>query len=104
LVIIPASQNSAQSVVLGWAGFDTEFQPDMIWTAPEALDVWDPEMIAAWCRSKDAWSDMKSVLPLPVERIVVMFDGDVYCAISANASKSVLETLREMADAWNIKL
>jgi len=101
-VILPAAQSDGQAVVLEWAGIDTEHQPEFIWTAPDTLDVWNTKAIAAWCRSKTAWRDFNSIPNLPAERVVALFDGDVFCAAPTAVARAVIETLRHKANEWNI--
>lgn len=104
LALVPPTRADAQSLVLEWAGVDTEHTPQFLLTAPAVLEVWDSEVIADWCRSRSAWGNPGSLASLPTERVITLFDGDVYAAIPASIAASALRAVSDLAGRWGLQV
>lgn len=104
LAILPPGASEAQSLVLEWAGIDTEQGPELLLTAPPQLANWDSESIRAWCVDRSAWRDPAAVARLPAERLVVLFDGDAYCALPAEGAPALHESLSRLAARWGLRV
>ena len=100
LVIVPAGDKSAQQRVLEWTGIDTERDPDFILTARQDLGVWDPTPIERWCDQRGAWARADTLNDLPVDRAIVVFDGDLFCALGSADAEGALEGVRGLAATW----
>jgi hypothetical protein len=104
LAIVPPARTDAQNLVLDWAGIDTEHTPEFILAAPPSFETWDSRAISAWCRNPSAWKNPDSVATLPAERIIVLFDGDVYCALPTDRAPAVLQAVRDLAARWGLRV
>ncbi len=104
LAIIPATRAGAQNMVLEWAGIDTEHTPEFILVPPPSLDTWDSSAIAAWCLSSSAWRQPNGVETLLAERTIVLFDGDVYCALSSEQAEVAFQVLSGLATHWGVEV
>ena len=103
LAFVPAQDAAARDTVLEWAGADSEQIPDVIWTAPDDGE-WDPETIMSWCREPAAWTDAASARQQPAERIVILFDGRICCALRSAAATPTIARLGALAARWRLSV
>ena len=103
LAFVPAKDAPARDTVLEWAGADTEQTPDVIWTAPDD-GQWDVNEIMSWCREAAAWTDAASARQQPAERILVLFDGRICCALPSTAAASTIARLGDLAARWRLSV
>ncbi len=103
LAFIPGRDASARDAVLEWAGADSEQTPDAIWTAPDDSS-WDPDALMAWCRDPTAWTSAASAREQPAERMVVLFDGKIFCALPSPAAAPTLLRLHDLAARWRLSV
>ena len=82
---------------------DVEQIPDHIWTVPEA-PRWNSNEIVAWCRDARLWSDPTSVPRLPAERIVTLFDNQIFWVGTEDAATVVASRLEELAARWELSI
>jgi hypothetical protein len=80
LAILPAADSGAQASVLEWAGVDTDLA-EQVWTAPDGAR-WNLDEIVSWCQVPEQWRDRSSVTRQPAERIVTLFDSQIFCALA----------------------
>jgi hypothetical protein len=104
LVFVPPELKSEQDVVIYWAGADPEQSPDQILTAPDDITTWDSEQLLSWCKDPRQWTDGKSVATLPVERAVVMFDGQISCGLRTTSADEVIARLEDLATKWGLRV
>jgi hypothetical protein len=104
LAIIPRDRAEEQKHVLQWAGQDTEQIPDHIWTAPNGIEMWDVKHIISWCSHRSMWSNPALVAQQPAERILVMFDGYVFCALTPEEGERAIGELSRLAESWKLHL
>lgn len=104
LVIVPPKRADDQNLVLEWAGVDTEQAPEFIFTAPTSLESWNSKSISDWCLDRSAWRNPDSLAAIPAERIVVLFDGDAYCALLTEQAMSVRQDLSNLATRWGLRV
>lgn len=103
LAFVPSKDRASQETVAEWAGLDTEQVPDQIWTAPDA-PRWNTDAIVSWCRDEDQWSDAKTVPHQPAERIIILFDQLIFCALPDRAAAPVIARLGELACRWMLSV
>lgn len=94
------SRTDAQDLLRDWAGIDTEHTPEFVLAAPLS-ETWDSKAISAWCCDRAAWGNPDFVATIPAERIIVLFDGDVYCALPSDCVSAVFQEVRNLAAHWN---
>ncbi|GAB6904561.1 hypothetical protein DESC_740024 [Desulfosarcina cetonica] len=104
LVMVPPALHEAQNQVLEWAGIDTERAPELLLAAPSSCRIWKSESIFSWCRNRTAWKDPSAVAEVPADRVVVMFDGDIYCALPASQAPAQLQALHALAATWGLEV
>ena len=102
LALIPPVRPREQGLVRHWAAYDTEQTPDHIWTAPDGIERWDFDAIAAWCSERGAWGDSRTIASQPAERIVTSFDGQIFCATASATAARLLQSLEDLARAWGL--
>lgn len=104
LVVMNASDDVVRGRISDWCGGDTEIEPEFIWSAPTTTDYWDIVQITDWCCSSARWPDPISLLPSYTRRIIALFDGDIYCALTQTDVGNVMSTLHGLADLWDISI
>lgn len=104
LAIVPPTRKDAQNLVLDWAGIDTEQIPEFILAAAPSLENWDSRVISSWCLDRSAWRYPDSVAALQAERVIVLFDGDVYCALPSDHATTMLRAVNDLAARWGLKV
>lgn len=100
LAIVPPSA-PVQRVVRDWAGRDSEV-PEQVWTAPPGAARWNTDVIVAWCRSPERWSDSASIEEQPAGRLLLLFDGCIRCALPPEEAGAALEGLAALAARWGL--
>ena len=103
LAFIPRHDDAAKGLVTKWAGSDTEQAPEHIWVAPEQAE-WSTDAIESWCRAPRQWSSTDSVVRQPVERIIVMFDQQIFCAAREAAAARTASALHELGRIWGLSV
>jgi hypothetical protein len=103
LAFIPGPDASARDAVLEWAGADSEQIPDAIWTATDD-SPWEPDAIMSWCRDPTTWTSAASAREQPAERIVILFDGKMFCALRSAAAAATLSRLHDLAARWGLSV
>jgi hypothetical protein len=103
LAFVPARDLASQQIVTHWAGNDVEQIPDHIWTAPNAAQ-WSSDEIVAWCRDADQWSDRTTIPRQPAERIVTLFDNQVFCAVREEQAPQISSRIAGLASTWNVSI
>ena len=103
LSIVPPVRMDAQAIVIYWAGWEGR-EPEFIWTAPNTRDLWDRDAILAWCKDESAWWTTSSVAATHAERVIALYEGEVYCAAPAVTANAVLEDLQLLARQWKVSL
>lgn len=104
LSFVPALDREAQDAVLYWAGSDTEQIPDHIWLAPAPARPWNADEILSWSETPSRWTDLASVSALPAERLVILFDRQLSCALPASTADDVMADLARLAESWNLSV
>ena len=104
LAIVATQRSDQQALVREWAGLDTEHTPELIWSAPDGVDTWDVRFIIDWSRNRKLWQDPLPLIGRYAERLVMLFDGDIYCALSAAEGQSVLQRLGLLAAEWDLEV
>jgi hypothetical protein len=104
LVVMDPSDDERRSRLSDGCGGDTETAPEFVLSAPTTTDHWDIEQITDWCRSSARWPDPMSLLPSYARRIIVLFDGDIYCALAQADTGNVMSALHGLADLWGISI
>jgi len=99
LALVPGGSSEAQAAVIDWAGADTEQIPDHLWVAPAAAGSWDVDEILAWCEDPARWTNLASVAAQPAERVLILFDRQLSCALPAAAADGVTSALAATRDA-----
>lgn len=102
LVVVPPDRADAQGQLLSWAGHDTEAVPEFIWAAAAGLALWDPTPFDRWCTDPRAWRDPATLAALGGRRVIVLFDGDIYCAAPQADEELLLASLHELASRWGL--
>jgi len=103
LAFVPPRDSASQEIVVHWAGSDVEEVPDHLWTGPDATR-WNSDAIVAWCRDPARWSD-PTVAPLqPAERIVTLFDNEIFWAGPALAAEVAGRRFEELATRWGLSI
>lgn len=103
LAFVPARDLPSQQTVIMWAGGDTEQTPDHIWTAFNDRP-WNTDAIVRWCRDPGQWSDATTVPHQPAERIVTLFDQQIFCALASDAAAPVVARLGDLAARWKLSI
>ena len=104
LAVIPPNRSDAQEIVLDWAGIDTEDKPEFIFAGPPEQTTWDCSEIEDWCLDRSAWREPATIDKLPAERIVVLFDGDVYCACLPAQTAPTIQAVEALATSWGLSV
>ena len=86
------------------AGLDTEQVADEIWTAPSGLAAWRPDDIVRWCDDPRRWSDIEQVAGQPAERMVIIFDNQISCALLPDSAPAIMTKLRDLATRWRVQV
>ncbi|HXU81322.1 MAG TPA: hypothetical protein VN914_07990 [Polyangia bacterium] len=102
LAILPAADSGAQASVLEWAGVDTDLA-EQVWTAPDGAR-WNLDEIVSWCQVPEQWRDRSSVTRQPAERIVTLFDSQIFCALAPPAAKEAMKRLETLARRWGLRV
>lgn len=100
LVVVPPGRTEAQARVLEWAGRDTEAVPEFVWAAAAGQVDWDPGPFIRWCADRSAWRDLSTLAALGGRRVIVLFDGDIYCAAPEADADALLAALHGQASRW----
>lgn len=103
LVLADLAAPEVADLVLAWAGGDTEFDIEFLFSAPGG-GTWDLETIRRWCGAREDWSRPESLVPARADRVVALFDGDIYCALPEAAATAVLPSLTALAVAWRLEV
>jgi len=104
LAFVPGHSAEAQQAVMNWAGADTEQLPDHIWVAPDHAQPWDVDEILAWCEDSAQWTNLASVAKRPAERLLILFDRQISCALPAAAVDGAMSRLGELATRWKLRV
>jgi|GEM_PF-5531511 len=103
LILADLSDSDIRSKILEWSGCDTEYDAEFLFTAPDTFE-WEFEPILNWCRDKKVAQDTEDVVPAKADRIIALFDGDIYCALAKVDAEPVLDSLAILAETWGLKL
>jgi hypothetical protein len=104
LVMVPPAMPEAQDQVLEWAGIDTDHTPEFLLAAPASRRNWESDSIFSWCRSRTAWKHPAAVAKVPADRVIVLFDGDIYCALPTDQAPDQLQALHALAATWGLEI
>jgi len=104
LAVIPPLHAQAQDLLVQAAGADTEQLPEFIWAASPDLDSWRPTELVAWCCDRSAWGNPNTLSALGANTVVVLFDGDAYCALPTERAAGLERDLREQAARWGLSV
>ncbi len=86
-----------------WFGIDTEFDIEFFFVPPNGKS-WDMSPIQDWCKEKKQWSYPEKLVPEHAERIIAIFDGDIYCVMSKAAAKVSIQLLTALAESWQLNV
>jgi len=103
LAFVPARDSASQETVAHWAGSDVEKIPDHLWTGPDSAK-WASEAIVAWCGDAAQWSDPATAPHQPAERIVTLFDNQIFWAGAAPRAAVAFARLEELATRWGLSI
>jgi hypothetical protein len=103
LAFVPAGDSASQKTVANWAGSDVEKVPEHLWTGPD-IARWSSDAIVAWCRDTAQWSDRATVPHQPAERIVTLFDNQIFWAGPESVAAVAVAQLKELAPRWGLSI
>ena len=104
LAVIPPNRSDAQGIALDWAGIDTDDKPEFIFAGPLGQATWDCADLEAWCLDRSAWREPAMIDELPAERVVVLFDGDVYCTCLPAQTAPTIHGVEALATSWGLSV
>jgi hypothetical protein len=104
LAIAPPMAAEARAAVVEWAAVDTEQIPDHVWTAPDGAVSWDLEEVVGWCLDPKRWGNVGALASQPAERIVTMFDGQIFCALAPPAAEKTMKQLESLVRGWGVRV
>jgi hypothetical protein len=104
LIAVPPNDAANQRKLLAWAGADTEQVADQLWTAPDGEAAWELDDIAGWCLDPRRWADPAEVVTRPVERVVTLSGGYVYCAVARGVGEQLRGDLEALATGWGLEV
>lgn len=104
LWFLPARQPALRQLALEWAGIDTEQAPEFLMTIPEEAQSWDAATVLAWCQRPEDWLQPSGICDLPIERLIVLFDGAVHCALPPAQFAAAWRQVRQLAAEWDVQM
>lgn len=103
LAMIPPAA-ACQQPVLEWAGKNTEQIADLLWTAAGPDREWRTGELVASCLNGTFRESPRVALGQVAERVLVLHESYVRCALSPSAADVAQEKLRTLAGEWGIDL
>ena len=101
--LVPPLAELEQRRVLYWAGQDTEAVADLLFTPGPRVRQWCLPDIMRDCH-KETWRDAPAEWFPRAERLIVIFDGSVYCAVASELETALLGKVCALAAEWKLTI
>lgn len=104
MVAADLSDGELVALLTQWSGIDTEFDIEFFVMAPGNGGLWEIAPIRHWCGSKKQWSHPEKLIPGRADRVISLYDGDIYCALPEAAAEIAVQSLTDLAQSWQLSV